>query len=327
MKPKVYITRKIPEQILEKISMVCDVRMWDKEDIPVPYEVLEKEIVDIDGLFCLLTETIDHSLISKATNLKIVANMAVGYNNIDITSATKLGIMVTNTPGVLTETTADLTFGLLMATARRLVEASDYLKNGDWRTWSPMKLTGQDVHGATLGIIGLGRIGEALARRAKGFNMEILYYNRSRKYEQEKELGITYTSFENLLKVSDFICIMTPYTPETKHLIDTEQLSLMKKNAILINTARGGIVNEAALYNTLKNKGIWGAGLDVFEEEPVSLDHPLLTLPNVVTLPHIGSASKATRIKMADLAANNLILGLKGKRPQNLINDVCFNYQ
>ncbi|OAS89056.1 MULTISPECIES: 2-hydroxyacid dehydrogenase [Metabacillus] len=327
MKPKVYITRKIPEQILEKISMVCDVRMWDKEDIPVPYEILEKEIVDIDGLFCLLTETIDHSLMSKATNLKIVANMAVGYNNIDITSATKHGIMVTNTPGVLTETTADLTFGLLMATARRLVEASDYLKNGDWKTWSPMKLTGQDVHGATLGIIGLGRIGEALARRAKGFNMEILYYNRSRKYEQEKELGITYTSFENLLKVSDFICIITPYTPETKHLIDTEQLSLMKKNAILINTARGGIVNEAALYNTLKNKGIFGAGLDVFEEEPVSLDHPLLTLPNVVTLPHIGSASKATRIKMADLAANNLILGLKGKRPQNLINDVCFNHK
>jgi glyoxylate reductase len=322
MKPKVYITRRIPEQILKRLSTTYDVRMWDKEDIQVPYEILEKEIEDIDGLLCLLTENIDDSLLSKAKKLKIIANMAVGYNNIDINSATKRGIMVTNTPGVLTETTADLTFGLLLATARRLTEASDYLKNGEWKTWSPMQLTGQDINGATLGIIGLGSIGEALARRAKGFDMEVLYFNRSRKYEKENELGIKYSSFENLLQVSDFVCVMTPYTPETKHLIDSEQLSLMKENAVLINTARGGIVNETALYQALKNKEIWGAGLDVFENEPVSLDNPLLTLPNVVTLPHIGSASIATRMKMANLAVSNLIAGLLNDKPLNLLNDV-----
>ncbi|PHD71717.1 D-glycerate dehydrogenase [Bacillus sp. AFS043905] len=325
MKPKVYITRRIPEQIVKRINKTCEVRMWDHEDIPIPYEILEKEIGEIDGLLCLLTETIDDALIRKAKNLKIIANMAVGYNNIDINSATTHGIMVTNTPDVLTETTADLTFGLLMATARRLIEASDYLKSGEWKTWSPMQLTGLDIHGATLGIIGLGRIGEALVRRAKGFDMKVLYSNRSRKYEQEYELGINYTSLENLLLESDFVCVMVPYTTETKNLIGSEQLSLMKENAVLINTARGGIVNEIALYNAIKNREIWGAGIDVFENEPVSLDHPLLTLPNVVTLPHIGSASIATRTKMANLAVTNLMTALQNEKPQNLLNDICFN--
>lgn len=322
MKPKVYMTRRIPDQFVKQISDICEVRMWQEEDTPVPYEILEEEIKDVDGLLCLLTETIDESLIKKAENLKIIANMAVGYNNIDINSATDHGIMVTNTPGVLTETTADLTFALLMATARRLVEASDYLKNGEWKTWSPMQLTGQEIYGATLGIVGLGRIGEALVKRAKGFDMDVLYYNRSRKYEQENELGITYSSLENLLRVSDYVCIMVPYSPETHNLIDAEQLSLMKETAILINTARGGIVNETALYEALKNREIWGAGLDVFENEPVSIDHPLLTLPNVVTLPHIGSASIATRMKMAGLAVTNLIAGLQNEQPKNLVNDV-----
>ncbi|CAH0343955.1 D-glycerate dehydrogenase [Bacillus sp. CECT 9360] len=322
MKPKVYITRKIPEQFVKQITEICDVRMWQEEETPVPYEILEEEIKDMDGLLCLITETIDDSLIKKAKNLKIIANMAVGYNNIDVKSATDHGIMVTNTPGVLTETTADLTFALLMATARRLVEASDYLRKGEWKTWSPMQLTGQDIYGATLGIIGLGRIGEALVKRAKGFDMDVLYFNRSRKYEQENELGIIYSSLENLLKVSDFVCIMVPYSPETQNLIDAEQLSLMKETAVLINTARGGIVNEIALYEALKNKKIWGAGLDVFENEPVSLDHPLLTLPNVVTLPHIGSASIATRLKMADLAVTNLIAGLQNRKSKNLVNDI-----
>lgn len=320
MKPKVYITRRIPEPFINRLSLICDVRMWEKEDIPVPYEILKNEIEDIDGLLCMLTDNIDDSLIRKAKRLKIIANMAVGYNNIDINSATNHGIMVTNTPDVLTETTADLTFGLLIATARRLIEASDYLKNGNWKTWSLMQLTGQDVYGSTLGIIGLGRIGEALAKRAKGFDMEIYYFNRRRKYEKEEELGVQYAPLEKLLKISDFVCIMTPYTPETKNLIDYEQLSLMKKNAILINTARGGIVNETALYHVLKNGGIAGAGLDVFEEEPVSLDNPLLTLPNVVALPHIGSASTATRKKMADLAVTNLIAGVQNEKPKNLVN-------
>jgi glyoxylate reductase len=321
MKPKVYITRSVPQAIINRLSDHCEIRMWERDDTPVPREILEKEIENIDGLLCLLTETIDDGLLNHAKNLKIIANIAVGFNNIDIESATKRGIMVTNTPGVLTETTADLTFGLLMATARRLIEASDNLKNGDWKSWSLMQLTGQDVYGAKLGIIGLGRIGEALVKRAKGFDMEVLYYNRSRKVEKEKELGITYASLNDLLKESDFVCIMTPYSDETKNLINTRQLALMKENAILVNTARGGIVNETALYEALKNKVIWGAGLDVFEVEPVPLNHPLLTLPNVVTLPHIGSASIATRMKMANLAVENLISGLKNGKPRNLIND------
>lgn len=320
LKPKVYITRKIPSQILGKIKDSFDVTMWNEEETPVPREELERQIQTVDGLYCLLTESIDRELLEMAPNLKIISNMAVGYNNIDVESATEKGIMVTNTPGVLTETTADLTFALLMSTSRRIVESDRYLREGNWKTWSPMLLTGQDIYDATLGIIGLGRIGEAVARRAAGFNMNVLYHNRSRKLEAEQELGITYTSMETLLKESDFVCVLTPYTPETKNLIDREELALMKETAILVNTSRGGIVNEEALYLALKNEKIWAAGLDVFEEEPVSLGHPLLTLSNVVVLPHIGSASKKTRLKMADVAADNLIMGLQNLSPKHLVN-------
>jgi glyoxylate reductase len=323
-RPKVYITRRIPETVLEKISEVCEITMWEQEDTPVPLDVLEREIQGVDGLFCLLTETIDEDLLEKAGNLKIISNMAVGYNNIDVDAASKRGIMVTNTPGVLTETTADLTFALLMATARRVVEASEYVKDGKWKTWSPMLLTGQDIYGAKLGIIGLGRIGESLSKRAKGFDMDVLYYNRSRKIEAEEALGITYTDLETLLRQSDYVCVLTPYTVETKDLIGKYELSLMKKSAILINTARGGIVNEEALYEALKNGVIWAAGLDVFEEEPVDIEHPLLSLPNVVALPHIGSASIRTRTLMAELACQNLLLGLDGEQPLHLVNKEAF---
>ncbi|MFP3121836.1 D-glycerate dehydrogenase [Ectobacillus funiculus] len=319
MKPKVYITRKIPNEIVSKIEAVCEVRMWQEEEKPVPREVLEKEIADVDGLFCLLTESIDQALLDRANALKVISNMAVGYNNIDVEAAKKKGIRVTNTPGVLTETTADLTFALLMSTARRLVESTEYLRSGKWETWSPLQLAGQDIYGATLGIIGMGRIGEALARRAKGFNMNILYYNRSRKPMVEEELGLQYTEMDELLQEADFVCIMTPYTPETTNLIGERELSLMKNTSILINTARGGIVNEDALYHALKNGDIWAAGLDVFEKEPVPLDHPLLTLPNVVTLPHIGSASIKTRMKMAELAAENLLLAIKNQTPKHVV--------
>lgn len=320
MKPRIYITRKLPELIVDKLKEVCEVRMWEKEEEPVPREILEKEIQEVEGLYCLLTESIDKDLLNLAPRLKIVSNMAVGYNNIDVVAATKKEIMVTNTPGVLTETTADLTFALLMATARRVVEASDYLRAGDWKTWSPMQLTGQDIYGATLGILGLGRIGEALAKRARGFDMKILYHNRSRKFEAEGRLGIQYVDKERLLRESDFVCVLTPYTPETKNYIGAAELSLMKPTAVLVNTARGGIVDEEALYHTLKNGGIWGAGVDVFEEEPVRTDHPLLSLSNVTALPHIGSASQNTRLKMASLAAENLIQGLLGETPKNLVN-------
>lgn len=320
MRPNVYITRRIPDSTLEKISEVCQVEMWEEEDVPVPRDVLEEKIENIDGLFCLLTETIDEELLQKAKQLKVISNMAVGYNNIDVAAATEKGIFVTNTPGVLTETTADLTFALLMATARRIVEASDFLREGSWKTWSPMLLTGQDIYGATLGIIGMGRIGESLAKRAKGFDMRILYHNRSRKEEAEKTWGIEFADLDSLLRESDFVCVMTPYTEETRNLIGDRELSLMKKSAILINTARGGIVNEEALYEALKQNKIWAAGLDVFEQEPVDPDHPLLTLPNVVTLPHIGSASIQTRTRMAELAAANLIQGVMGETPQNRVN-------
>lgn len=325
LRPNVYITRRIPQSALEKISEVCNVEMWEEEDIPVPRAVLEEKIEEIDGLYCLLTENIDETLLNRAKKLKVVSNMAVGYNNIDVDAASRKGIMVTNTPGVLTETTADLTFVLLMTTARRIVEASDFLRNGNWKTWSPMLLTGQDVFGATIGIIGLGRIGESLAKRAKGFDMRVLYHNRSRKEEAEKTLGLEYVDFDTLLKESDFVCVMTPYTPETRNLIGERELSLMKSTAILINTARGGIVDEAALYKALKDGTIWAAGLDVFEEEPVKLNHPLLTLPNVVTLPHIGSASIKTRTLMAELAATNLIQAVTGQIPTHLVNKEVSN--
>ncbi|GKU83276.1 D-glycerate dehydrogenase [Niallia sp. NCCP-28] len=319
MKPKVFITRKLPQEIIAQIESTCSIKMWQEEDVPVPYEVLEKEIKEVDGLFCLLTENIDRALLEKAKNLKVISNMAVGYNNIDIQAAENLGITVTNTPGVLTETTADLTFALLMSTARRLVEASDYLKNGEWQTWSPMQLTGQDIFGATIGIIGMGRIGASLAKRAKGFDMNILYYNRSQKSDLEKELDMQYVELEYLLKKSDFVCIMTPYTKETENLIAAKELRMMKETAILINTARGSIVNEADLYQALLKKQIWAAGLDVFKEEPLSLNHPLLSLNNVVALPHIGSASINTRLKMAKLAAENLLAALNNERPKHVV--------
>ena len=308
--------------MVERLREVCEVSMWEREDEPVPREVLQEEIRQVSGLFCLLTDTIDESLISQAPHLKIISNMAVGYNNIDVVAATDKGIMVTNTPGVLTETTADLTFALLMATARRLIEASGYLHKGEWKTWSPMQLTGQDIHGSTLGIIGLGRIGEALAKRAKGFDMNVLYYSRSRKMNVENELGIRYVDKETLLKESDFVCVLVPFTQETKNTIDREELAVMKPTAVLINTARGGVVNEEALYDALTNHGIWAAGLDVFEEEPVPTDHPLLQLPNVVALPHIGSSSINTRLKMAHIAANNIIEGMTGETPSFLVNKI-----
>lgn len=320
MRPKVYVTRMIPKDILAEIQAICDVEIWPEPDVPVPRDVLERAIAEVDGLYCLLTESIDATLLEKGKRLRIVSNMAVGYNNIDVQEATRRGIMVTNTPGVLTETTADLTFALLMMTARRMEESTQFLRKGEWKTWSPMLLAGQDIYGATLGIVGMGRIGEALAKRATGFEMKILYHNRSRKRDVEEKLGIEYRSLEGLLKESDYVCIMTPYTPETQNLIGENEFNMMKQTAILINTARGGIVDEDALYEALVNKEIWAAGLDVFETEPLSPNHPLLTLPNLVALPHIGSATVKTRRLMACLAAQNLIEALSGKTPTHLVN-------
>ncbi|MBD2871414.1 2-hydroxyacid dehydrogenase [Paenibacillus arenilitoris] len=324
MKAKIYITRTIPEHAVRKLAEACEVDMWPEADIPVPREVLEEKIRDADGLYCMLTDAIDSRLLAGAPRLKVVSTMAVGFNNIDIEEASRRRIMVANTPGVLTETTADLTFALLMAAARRIVEASDFLRAGGWSAWSPMQLTGQDVYGATLGIIGMGRIGEALARRAKGFDMRVLYHNRSRKREAEQSMAIEYAEQDDLLAHSDFVCVMAPLTPDTRNLIGARELNLMKPSAILINSARGGIVDERALYDALASGTIWAAGLDVFEEEPVKLDHPLLTLSNVVTLPHIGSASIRTRTRMAEIAADSLLQGLSGELPAHLVNRDAF---
>jgi glyoxylate reductase len=315
LKPKIYITRVLPKEVIDKLSVHFQVRMWEEKDIPVPRDILLKEIEDVNGLICLITEQIDGEVLNKAKSLKVISNVAVGFNNIDVQTAARKGIVVTHTPGVLTETTADLTFALLMATARRLVEASDYLRSGEWGAWSPMQLTGQDIYGATLGIVGLGRIGEALVKRAKGFDMKVLYFNRTRKLEKEKELGIQYAELDELLQQSDFVSLLLPYSPEVHHLIGKGELSLMKRSAILINTARGGIVDEDALFDALKEGEIWAAGLDVFEQEPVPIDHPLLSLPNVVTLPHMGSASVKTRMLMAHLAADNMVNVLNGNEP------------
>ena len=305
IKKKIFITRKPPQHVFDYLHELFTVDVWDYEDEQIPHNELLRVVHQYDGLLCLLTEKIDKEVIQKGINLKAISNLAVGYNNIQIEEASLRGIMVTNTPGVLTETTADLTFALMLATSRRLIEASNCLREGGWQTWSPMFLTGMDVHGSTLGIIGLGEIGAAVARRAKGFNMNLLYTSRTRKPLLEEELSIAYTDLHTLLQTSDFVCILTPFTKETENLITIEQLKLMKKTSVLINTARGGIVNEDDLVKALSDGLIWGAGLDVFEKEPLPADHPLLQFPNVVTLPHIGSASIGTRTKMWELAAKN----------------------
>lgn len=315
-KPYVFMTMDVPEVAKKMITDVAQLHIW-QGDHPLPKERLIEEAARADALYTMVSDPIDEEVLRAGAkgNLKLVANMAVGYDNINISVAKELGITVTNTPDVLTETTADLTFALLMATARRLVEASRYLYAGKWKSWSPLLLAGQDIFGATLGIVGMGRIGEAVARRAKGFNMNILYFNRNRKLGAEQELGVIYRPFEELLRESDFVVCLTPLTEETKHLFGAKEFSLMKKSAIFINVSRGGTVDEKALYQALVNGEIWAAGLDVFQTEPVPLDNPLLKLDNVVALPHIGSASIPTRTRMATLAAENVVAVLQGKEP------------
>lgn len=319
MKPRIFVTRKLDESVLAPLREKFDVRMWESESDKVPREILLQEVAEADALWSVLADSIDREVLLAGTKLKVVSNLAVGYNNIDLEVAKEHGIIVTNTPGVLTETTADLTFGLLLATARRMMEAENNVRTGNWTSWSPMGYTGMDVGGATLGIIGMGRIGEAVARRAKGFDMRILYHNRSRKMDAEVEHGFEYVELDALLKEVDFVVILAPYTPETAGLIGARELGLMKKTAVLINVARGGIVDEAALYEALKNGDIWAAGLDVFATEPVPQDNPLLTLPNVTVLPHIGSASIATRLGMMSLNAQAILDVLEGREPANRV--------
>ncbi|HKM77083.1 MAG TPA: D-glycerate dehydrogenase [Candidatus Bathyarchaeia archaeon] len=312
MKPKVFVTRLLPKEAMDRIHSNCEATVWDGE-LPPPREVLLKNVVDVEGLLSLLTDKIDAELMDKAPKLKVVSNYAVGFDNVDIPEATKRGIIVGNTPGVLTDTTADFAFTLIMSAARRVAEGDRYVRAGKWKTWGPMLLLGQDVYGSTLGIIGLGRIGAALARRAKGFNMRTMYYDVIRQKQYEDELGIEYATLDKVLTESDFITIHTNLTPETHHLISTKQFEKMKRTCILVNTSRGPIVDNMALYEALRTGKILYAGLDVTEPEPLPANHPLLTLDNVIIAPHIASASVVTRTKMGLIAADNLIAGLKGQ--------------
>ena len=316
---KIFITRKLPDEMVNPLKEKFEVKMWHSEEIQMPYEVLKTEAKDAHALWTMLSDKVDRELMESLPNLKVISNLAVGYNNIDVEAAKERGIIVTNTPGVLTETTADLTFSLLLATARRVTEAERELRAGNWKSWTPMGLTGMDVFGATLGIIGMGRIGEAVARRARGFNMKVLYHNRTRKIEAEEEFGFSYVELDVLLQESDFVVLLTPLTAETKGLIGERELALMKETAAIINVARGGIVDEQALYEALTTNKIWAAGLDVFEVEPVPLDHPLLTLPNVTVLPHIGSASIHTRMAMMQMNAEAIESVLEEKESENRV--------
>jgi len=319
-KLKVYVTREIPERGLEIIKKRFNVEVWPEYD-PPPKEVIIDKVRDVDALVSLLSDRIDVEVFGAAPKLKIVAQMAVGFDNIDLKEATKRGVCITNTPEVLTETTADFAWALLMAVSRRVVEADRYVRGGRWKVgWHPSMLLGRDVHGATIGIVGAGRIGSAVAKRAKGFNMKILYCGRKPKPELEKKLDAKRVDLDVLLKQSDFVSIHVSLTKQTYHMIDKEKLRLMKKTAYLVNNSRGVVIDEKALYQALKEGWIAGAALDVFEREPTPVNNPLLKLDNVVVAPHISSSSHETRSKMAKMVAENLIAFFGGRIPLNLVN-------
>ncbi|MEO8612579.1 MAG: D-glycerate dehydrogenase [Chloroflexota bacterium] len=313
MKPHVFVSRIIPDAGLDRIKQACEADIWP-EDMPPPYETLLQRVQGVDGILCTLTDRIDEHLMDTAgKQLKVISQMAVGYDNIDIGAARERGIHIGNTPGVLTESTADLAFALLLASARRLMEGVDYIRAGKWRTWEPKTLLGGDLNGATLGIIGLGRIGKAVARRASGFNMHILAYSPHLTDDEAASANAQRVDLETLLRESDYVSLHLPFNVNTRHLINAETLAKMKRTAILINTARGGIVDQQALYQALKGGIIAGAALDVTDPEPISLDDPILSLPNALVVPHIGSASHWTRDQMAIMAAENLITGVNGQ--------------
>jgi glyoxylate reductase len=320
-KPKVYVTRELPERGLNMIKKYFDAEVWP-DYAPPPKKVIIDKVKNVDALVPLLSDKIDAEVFSAAPKLKIVSQLAVGFDNIDLAEATKRGIYVTNTPEVLTDTTADFAWALLMAVARRVAEADRYVRGGQWKVaWHPAMLSGRDVHGATIGVVGAGRIGYTVAKRAKGFDMKILFYDVDpARTEIEKNLGGKKVDLDTLLRESDFVTLHPPLMKETHHLINAEKLKLMKKTAYLINNSRGPVVDEKALYEALKKGQIAGAGLDVFEQEPASLDNPLLKLDNVVVAPHISSASLETRSKMSEMVADNLVAFFQGKKPPNLVN-------
>lgn len=315
----VFVTIRLNRDVMDLLEREHNVE-YNNGDNPAKRERLLMSVKDKQGVICTINDRIDRALLKKATSLKIIANYGVGYDNIDLEAATERGVMVSNTPGVLTDSTADTAFALILATARRVVEGDRMTREGKFRFWTPFGFLGRDVTGKRLGIVGMGRIGRALARRAMGFDMQVVYHNR-RKIDDflEKELRAEYMDMDTLLAGSDFVSIHVPLTRETRHLIGKRELNMMKKEAYLINTSRGPVVNEKALIKALQNGVIAGAGLDVYEKEP-ALTPGLTDLDNVVILPHIGSATIETRTKMAMLAAENLLVGLRGDRPPNCLN-------
>ncbi|MFO7946389.1 MAG: D-glycerate dehydrogenase [Armatimonadota bacterium] len=319
-KPKVFITRLIPDAGLDQIREECDADVWE-EQMPPEKSVILEHVASCDGLLSLLTDEIDAEVMDAAgNNLKVISNYAVGFNNIDVDAATERGIAVGNTPGVLTDTTADLGWALLMSIARRIVEADKYVRAKKWKTWEPRLLLGDDVAGATLGIIGFGRIGQAMAKRATGFDMKILYYDIYRDEEAEEKYGAEFREMDDVLKEADFVTLHTVLNDDTYHMIGARELDLIGPNGYLINNSRGGVIDQEALVQALQENRIAGAALDVTEPEPLPDDSPLHELDNVILAPHIGSASRQTRNKMARMAAANLLAGVKGQELPNCVN-------
>lgn len=315
MKPRVFLTRHITPHIEAELAEQVDLTVWPKA-VPPPHDVLLEEVQICDGLLCLLTDPVDRAVLERNPSLRVVSQMAVGYDNIDIAAATDLGIPVGHTPGVLTETTADLTWALMLAAGRRILDGVRYIENGQWRTWAPLDLLGIDFHQATLGIIGMGRIGQAVARRAEGFGMTVLYSGPSEK----PDLSYTYVTLGELLERSDVVSLHCPLTEATHHLIDQTALAQMKKGAVLINTARGAVVDQDAVLEAVVSGHLGAAGLDVTTPEPLPAHHALMQTERVVVTPHIGSSSLGTRTRMAEIAVANLMAGLEGRRLTHVVN-------
>ncbi|HEX2754742.1 MAG TPA: D-glycerate dehydrogenase [Candidatus Limnocylindrales bacterium] len=325
-RPKVFLARLIPDDGIAPIVAACDARVWEDES-PPPRAALLDAIRGCDGVVTLLTDKVDDEFLDSAgPQLKVVSNFAVGFDNVDVPACTARGVAVGNTPGVLTETTADLAWALLMAAARRLPEGDRYVRAGKWKTWGPLLLLGPDVHGATIGIVGFGRIGQAVARRAQGFGMTILYHDVHRADPAvEAEFAATFLPLEELLPRADYVSLHVNLTHDTHGLIDAEKLGWMKPTAVLVNTSRGPVVNGQALADALRSGSIFAAALDVTDPEPIPADDPLLSLDNCLVVPHIASASRATRSKMAEMTAANLLAGVRGERIPTPVNPEVYD--
>ncbi len=318
--PKVLVTRNLPESGLALLREHCAVQQWASDDV-IPRDTLKTMLADKIACLALLTDRFDAELFDAAPGLKVVANLAVGFDNLDVDEATRRGVVLTNTPDVLTDATADYAWALLLAAARQIVPNADYVKAGKWKTWEPMGFLGPNIHHATLGIVGMGRIGHEVARRAHGFKMRIIYHDPQRAADAERDYGAEYcTDLDEVLRVADFVSLHVPLRPSTHHLIDRRSLALMKPRAVLINTARGAVVDPDALYDILAAGRIYAAAMDVTEPEPIPPDHQLLSLPNCLVTSHIASATFKTRDEMCELAARNILAVLHGERPLTPIN-------